>query len=337
MSRAAVLSPTTLLGREVRDLLHARHTTWTEIALLSTDEAEVGTVTEAGGSATLVSKADAGSFEGIDVVFACGDLADALPLIEKRPAGTTAIVLSPEATVATGRPVVAGVNPGDAAAGGLLLSPHPAAIALAYLLAPLAGSGAGIEVDAAAATVIQPVSMLGDKGLEDLLDQTRDILAMTGERRDSVFERQLAFNLYPTRPRAGEAAGTEVEALAALVRGAVGGEVPLAIQSLQGAVFHGLAASLFVHFASAAEADAPDEAAIRQRLAAQEHVTVAMGEVGGPDPGPIDAAAREDVIVGSVRSDPGAPGGYWIWAVMDNLTRGGALNAVEVAERALGA
>ena len=56
----------------------------------------------------------------------------------------------------------------------------------------------------------------------------------------------------------------------------------------------------------------------------------------GPEPGPVDAAAREEVVVGSVRPDAGAPGGYWIWAVMDNLTRGGALNAVEVAEPSAG-
>ena len=52
----------------------------------------------------------------------------------------------------------------------------------------------------------------------------------------------------------------------------------------------------------------------------------------GDVPAPIDAAAQEEVLVGSVRADPDYPGGYWIWAVLDNLVRGGALNAVEVAE-----
>ena len=45
---------------------------------------------------------------------------------------------------------------------------------------------------------------------------------------------------------------------------------------------------------------------------------------------PIDAAAREEVVLGAVdRSDSG---GYWIWAVMDNLTCGGASNAMRIFE-----
>ena len=327
MSRAAVLSPTTLLGREVRDLLHARGARWTEVVLLSTDDKEVGTVTEAGGAAALISAADSGSLDGIDVVFGCGALGDDLSVVEGRSDGTTAILLSPDATVETGHPVVAGVNPEAAQAGGTLLSPHPAAIALAYLLAPLAELG----LESAAATVIQPVSMVGDRGLEDLLDQTRDILAMAGDRRETVFGRQLAFNLYPS-PLASGGSGGAPSALAALVRGVTGGAIPLAVQALQGPVFHGLSISLFVRFPSG-EQD-PGDAAIRERLAAHEHVALDLREVDGPEPGPVDAAAREEVVVGSVRPDAGAPGGCWIWAVMDNLTRGGALNAVDVAELA---
>jgi len=329
MSRAAVLSPTTLLGREVRDLLHARREHWQEVALLSTDEAEVGTVTEAGGAAALVSAADAGALEGIDVLLACGALADDLPLVEARPAGTTAILLAPDATAATGRPVIAGVNPEGAVAGEILLSPHPAAIVLAHLLMPLTELG----LEQATATVIEPVSMFGDRGLEDLLEQTRDILSMTGEQRPSVFERQLAFNLYPTPAPSSESSGSS-GALAALVRSATGGEILLAVHAVQGPVFHGLATSLFVRFPGGAED--PGEATIRERLAAHPHVSFELREVDGPEPGPIDVAAREEVLVGSVRADSGAPGGYWIWAVMDNLTRGGALNAVEVAEHVTG-
>jgi aspartate-semialdehyde dehydrogenase len=50
--------------------------------------------------------------------------------------------------------------------------------------------------------------------------------------------------------------------------------------------------------------------------------------------GPIDAAASDKVLFGTVRKDEAA-GGLWLWAVMDNLTRGGALNAIEIAEALL--
>ena len=46
----------------------------------------------------------------------------------------------------------------------------------------------------------------------------------------------------------------------------------------------------------------------------------------------IDAAARDEVLIRAVEPDPAVPGGYRLWAVMDNLTCGGALNAVQIAE-----
>lgn len=320
--RVAILGPTTLLGGELRGLLAGREGIAEEITLLAASEEEVGAVTEAAGRAALVNRAEAGSLDGVDLVFSCGSREHDLPVLRERPEGATAILLSPDATVDDGEPVVAGINPEAARPGAVLLSPHPAAIALAYLLAPLAevvpeeGPEEGLR--GATATTVQPVSVFGSRGLDDLLDQTRDLLAMTGEARESVFARQLAFNLYPTP----EGSAT----LAGLVRRATGLEAPLAIQALQGPVFHGLSSSLFVRFG----AD-PGEAAVREALAGQEDVSLS----DAAPPGPIDSAARDDVLVGSVQADPGHPGGYWIWAVMDNLTRGGALNAVEIADRLL--
>lgn len=321
MSRVAVLGPTTLLGREVRDLLDKHRDRWTEVILLATSEEEVGTVTESGGAAALVSEASPVSLEGVDLVISCGALEEDLPRVEARAPGAGAILVSPAATSGHGTPVVTGINPEDAIGGVVIVSPHPAAIALSYLLAPLTELG----LAGASATVIQPVSMFGDQGLADLLSQTRDILAMVGDRRETIFDRQLAFNLYPAPE--GSAA------LADLVRGVTGLEAPIAVDTVQAAIFHGLSINLFVRFD-----EDPGEDRLRESLAAQTHVTVREPEAAGgeePDqePGPIDVAAHEDVLVGSLRADPGAPGGYWIWAVMDNLTRGGALNAVEIAER----
>lgn len=323
MSHVAIVGPTTLLGREVRDLLDPRHELAGKLTLLAASEEEVGAVTEARGRAALVAAADLETLEDVDLLFACGDVETDLPVVARRPPGATAILLSRGAGPEHGRPVVsgiegAGLGPESGEAGEVLVSPHPGAILLAHLLAPLAGLAGGVQD--AAATLIQPVSMLGDRGLEDLLDQTRDLLAMTGERRESVFERQLAFNLYPT---AEGSAG-----LPELVRATTGFESPLAIQVLQAPVFHGLACNLSVRF----DAE-PGEETLRRALEAQRHMALAEAEAApGSLPGPIESAARADVLVGSVRPDPSAPGTYWIWAVLDNLTRGGALNAVEIAE-----
>ena len=49
-------------------------------------------------------------------------------------------------------------------------------------------------------------------------------------------------------------------------------------------------------------------------------------------PTPLDSAGIDDVLVGRIRRTVGTPGGISLWAVGDNLRKGAALNAVQVAE-----
>lgn len=332
MTVIAIMGPTTLLGKELQQELERRPHLWDRIELIAASEEEEGTVTDSAGAAAIVARPEPDVLAAADLIFACGTIEHDLPLVRRRldegETGATAILLSAGATAEHGEPVISGVNPDAATGGTVLVSPDPVAIALAYLLAPLARPAAagGLGATEAAATVVLPVSAFGGPGLDDLFEQTRDVLAMTGERRPTVFGRQLAFSLYPAA--AGFAGPGGCGALAALVRRAAGIELPLAVQALQGAIFHGVSLSLFVRFD-----DDPGEEAVRRALAAQQHVAVSEADAEPGDvPAPIDAASSEDVLVGAVRAAPEIEGGYWIWAVMDNLTRGGALNAAEVAE-----
>jgi aspartate-semialdehyde dehydrogenase len=75
---------------------------------------------------------------------------------------------------------------------------------------------------------------------------------------------------------------------------------------------------------------APDEA--RALLAAAPGVVVVDEPARSRYPMPIDAAGRDEVFVGRVRSDPSHPNGLALWVVSDNLRKGAALNAVQVFE-----
>jgi aspartate-semialdehyde dehydrogenase len=57
---------------------------------------------------------------------------------------------------------------------------------------------------------------------------------------------------------------------------------------------------------------------------------VILVEQGAPLP--LDAAGRDEVFVGRVRRDPTVPHGLWIWVVADNLRKGAASNAIQIAE-----
>ncbi|MBV8202042.1 MAG: hypothetical protein JOZ15_15590 [Acidobacteria bacterium] len=315
MSILAIVHPTNLLGKELRETLDRGTTgpTWQEVRLLSTREQEIGILTDAGGAATVVRSYDPDALDGVSVAFFCGPIAANRPLLAELPPEVTAVVLSPDATVADGLPLVAGINsrPGGDGGPSVLLSPHPAVVLLAHLLYPLAG----FEPRQAVGTVVQPASLHDDAGIEELFEQTRQIVAMTARRRSQVFGAQLAFNLLPAG-RVEETAATVAAALGAVLPG----PVPLSIQLVQGGIFHCLALSLHVSCAAA-----PSAQAVRKALTGSPFVEPA----GDPRHlGPIDAAASDKVLLGHVRRDET---GVWIWAAMDNLTRGGALNALEIA------
>jgi len=314
--RFAIVEPGTLLGKELRERIaerpafqEARH------LLLSTDETQVGNLTEVAGEAAFVQRWQEGELEGTEVVFLCGPAASRKRVLADRPKATTAILVATDVAPAEGRPVVAGVNSSNLKPGAVLVSPHPAVILLAHLLQPLRPYG----LEEAVATVVQPASMHGEPGLEELFTDTRRIYDMGGKRKTPIFGQQLAFNLLPARH--------EPENLAAQLGEVLAGEPPVALEVVQAAVFHGLAVALWVRLAND-----PGGPALRKALGHHPHVSLAE------NPkllGPIDVAGEAEILVGNVRRDAGPSGGTWIWAVMDNLTRGGVLNALEIAEAVL--
>jgi aspartate-semialdehyde dehydrogenase len=316
----ALVNPTSLLGKEMRELLERRRELWSELRLLSGDEGEVGTLTEVAGAAAVVVPAGGEELDGVRLAFFCGRRDNGLPLLAALPPGATAIVLSPDATPEDGVPIVAGVNLDavDAVAPGRpLLSPHPAAVLLAHLLHPLRRFGLAEAV----ATLVQPVSMYDERALDELYSQARRVIALTGQEPPEVLPGQLAFSAIPSH-----LPGAHVGAEVAAVLGE--GAAAPAVEIVQGSVFHSFTAALYVRCREHAE---PEE--LRQALG--EHPYNRLAE-DAELLGPVDAAASDEVIVGAVRRDAAGGGAYWIWAVMDNLTRGGALNALAIAERVLG-
>jgi aspartate-semialdehyde dehydrogenase len=310
MSGIAILHSSNLLGKELIETIENRAKQWREVRLLSTSQEEVGNLTDLGGAAALVTRYEPESLQGISTVYFCGPIAANRPVFGDLPPGATGVVLSPDASPEDGVPVVAGVNTEAANLGKILVSPHPAVVLLAHLLHPLRE----LKPESAVATVIQPVSMYDNPGLEELFEQTRSILAMSGKRPSGIFGTQLAFNLIPATAGALP--------LGATLQRVLGGDLPVALHVMQGGIFHSLTVSLYLRFAGNASAQAIRKAFNRHPyLEPAEHPKRL---------GPIDSAASEKVLFGTIHKDD--LGGFWISAVMDNLTRGGALNAVEIVE-----
>ena len=311
MSGIAIVHPTNLLGKELVDTIEGRAKQWREVRLLSTLEDEVGGLTDLAGAAALVSRYEPDSLHGISTVYFCGPVKANRPLFQDLPPGATGVVLSPDATAEDGIPVVAGVNTEAARPGQILVSPHPAVVLLAHLLHPLRD----LRPESVVATVIQPASVYDKEGLDELFEQTRNIVAMTSPPPSPIFGTQLSFNMIPT--------ATDSAPLSETLQAVLGGEsLPVSFQVVQGGIFHSVTASLYVRFGKSTSAQG-----LRKALGASPYLELADRP---KQLGPIEAAASEKVIFGTVRKDH--LGGYWFWAVMDNLTRGGALNAIETVE-----
>ncbi len=317
MSVVAVVHPTTLAGKELRERLEARPDLAQEIRLLSIDEDEIGAVTENMGAAAFVGRLDETTAEGVDLVFLCGEIDADRRALALFPAGTRAVFLSRGVSASDAPSAVAGVTVAPLA--DVVASPHPAVIGLALLLAPLRELG----LKGAHATVILPVSVAADAAIDELFAEARALLTFAPHEKNR-FGGQLAFNLLPSRIAPKELGASLRQALT------LPAEVGVSAQAVQAGIFHGIGLSVYVELSENVTSDG-----LRRRLGD------AVG-VEAPPPrdartiGPVAAGGEETLLLGEVRP-AGDPGAYWLWAALDNLIRGGALNALELGEILLGA
>jgi len=306
--RMALINPTSLVGEEIRQTLDRQRDWWTRVELFSTEVDGVGTVTQVAGEAAIVQALEADSLRGIDIAFLCAPGAT----LPKPPESCSLIVIPEGVADATGAALVAGVNLDDKPTGNVLLSAHPAVVLLANLLHPLA-SLAPVE---ATAVVIQPASTLGDDALKELLSQAGAILSFSDKQPQDVFGHQMAFNIVP--------AVIDTSTLTAQLDHVLPTPVPLALNALQGGFFHSISTALHVRF----QTD-PGHEALSAALGANSAIVL---DHEHPGPGPITAAGRDEILVAPPKASHPDSGTYWIWAVMDNLTLGGALNALAIAQ-----
>jgi aspartate-semialdehyde dehydrogenase len=179
------------------------------------------------------------------------------------------------------------------------------------------------KVVRASATVFEPASEHGQKGMDELHQQTVNLLSFQ-QLPKSVFDAQVAFNMLA---RYGEQA---ISALATIenrvnkhYRKIAGASAPdLSLLLLQAPIFHGHAFAIHVEIDQLVDIQSIAEAL------AGEHVNLTLGADDAPSN--VNAAGQSDVQL-SVLPDSSQPRGFWLWAASDNL-RIAAQTAVECAE-----
>ncbi len=316
--RLGIINPLTLVGNEIKTILHDRAFPFDRIALLSSTEEEAGALTDVADEPRVVTPVSDAELEDLDLIFFCGSPAANAPWIAKqREDSFIAIDLSQPTSIEEAKLAVAGINLENIGESDrLIVSPHPVAIPLALILHQIESM---TPVEFCTATVVQPASEFEQAGVEELAQQTISVLSVRSVPKE-VFDRQLAFNLYPALERNEEFIVKQVKEL-------IDPRTELAMLVTQGTIFHGHTFSLFVKTKSEVATDRIVES-LRSSAA------IALPE-GDESFGTIDAAGKDEVLIAEVRPDPSIRGGFWVWAVCDNLRRSSALNAVLIAEKVL--
>jgi aspartate-semialdehyde dehydrogenase len=325
--RAAIVGAASLKGKEVAELLNERNFPAADIRLLDDDES-MGQLEAMGDEVSFIQRVRAEQFEHIDFTFFASDQdSTRRSWKDARDAGSAIIDLSsvlenePGASVRSlwiererGQVAPPELQPGPC------VTAHPVAVTLALLL--LRAKEAGV-IRRAVATIFEPASEHGQRGMDELHQQTVNLLSFQALPKD-VFDAQVAFNLVERYGPKSQPSLDSVEARVLRQYKKIAGASALvpSLMLLQAPIFHGHATAIFL------EMDKPIDLAAFLDVLAGDHVSIPSGEEDAPSN--VSSAGQGDIQL-AIKSDPVDPNGVWLWAAADNL-RLAAINAVECAE-----
>lgn len=328
MYKIAIAGASTLLGKELKEALSDSPLAAATFMLL--DEAEgLGQLDQVGDEVTVIQPIDADSFDRVDFTFFCGS--EELTRRHWRNAlraGSTVLDLSGALDQETGVLVRAPWIDADDGSADLftpaIVPAHPAALALALLMERLQES---LPVRLATATVLLPASEFGRAAMDELHQQTVNLLSFQTLPR-ATYDAQVAYNLLSGL---GESAKASVSSVEARIRRhfaiLAGNRWPaLSLQAIHAPVFHGHM------FSIAVELERPVEITLVEEALGGDHLDLVLEDTDSPSN--LAATGQSDVLV-RLRPEPGArnpseTSRLWLWAGSDNL-RLYAQNAVDCA------
>ena len=223
--------------------------------------------------------------------------------------------------------IVPEVNPDaikDATKKDIIANPNCSTIQLVTALKPL-HDAAGIK--RAVVSTYQSVSGAGKAGMDELWTQTKAIYGL-GDATPKKFPKQIAFNVIPFIGDFRDDGYTDEEAkMWAETHKMLDPSIKLTVTCVRVPVFVGHSEAVTLEFDRAIE---PDEARAILREAPGVQVVDKQEHDGYVTP--IDAAGEFAVYVSRIRKDPTVEHGLSLWVVSDNLRKGAALNAVQIAQ-----
>jgi aspartate-semialdehyde dehydrogenase len=325
--RVAILGATGAVGTELLTLLEERNFPISELKLLASPRS-AGSKLKFKGQEITISVADENSFKDVDIVLASAggstskQWADAIVqsgavMIDN----SSAFRMDPTVPL-----VVPEVNPEAAKDhNGIIANPNCTTILMCVALQPLH------EIQPLRRIVVstyQSASGAGARAMEEVKQQTQAILNGQTPPTES-FPYPLAFNLFPHNTKINELGYCEEEMKMVNETRKIMGLPDLKVTAtcIRVPVLRAHSESINLEF------DQPfDVAKAREAIAAAPGVELLEDWEKNYFPMPIDASGKDDVLVGRIRQDISNPNGLELWLCGDQIRKGAALNAVQIAE-----
>jgi aspartate-semialdehyde dehydrogenase len=273
---------------------------------------------------------DENSFKGIDIaLFSAG--ASTSKTFAPVAAGSGAVVvdnssafrMDPEIPL-----VVPEVNPHAIARykdRGIIANPNCSTIQMVVVLKPLHDKA---KIKRVVVSTYQAVSGTGRRAIEELMNQTKALLSFQ-EAKNEVYPHRIAFNVLPHIDVFLENGYTkeEMKMVNETAKILEDDSIRLTATTVRVPVFYGHSEAVNIEFEKHIT---PDE--VRKVLSKAPGVRVVDDLSKNRYPLATDAAGQDDTLVGRIRQDTSIENGIDLWVVADNIRKGAATNAVQIAE-----
>jgi aspartate-semialdehyde dehydrogenase len=324
----AVVGATGAVGNEMIKTLEARKFPIEKLRLFASERSE-GKVLEFMDTEIKVEAINEDSFKGIDIaLFSAGAERSKIWAPVAAKSGCVVVDNSSQWRMDPEIPlVVPEVNPHDLKwHKGIIANPNCSTIQMVVVLKPIHDAA---KIKRVVVTTFQAVSGTGQKAIDELLRQTTDLLNFK-EIQCNVYPHQIAFNVLPHIDKFLENGYTKEEMKMVNETKKIMGDnsIRLTATTVRVPVFRCHSESLNIETEKKLT---PNE--VRAVLSAAPGLIVYDAPDKNIYPVPIDVAGKDETYVGRIREDDTIENGINLWIVADNLRKGAALNAVQIAEK----
>jgi len=326
--RVAIVGATGNVGREMLNLLEELEFPVSEMHAVASRKSK-GVEVSWGDKIIKCQDIDSFDFSSVDLVLmsAGGDVSRAWsekigklgPIVIDN---SSAFRMDPDVPL-----IVPEVNPDDiklATKKNIIANPNCSTAQLVVALKPLHDAA---RIKRAVVSTYQSVSGAGKAGMDELWNQTKAIYGL-GDATPKVFPKQIAFNVIPFIGSFRDDGFTDEEAkMWDETHKMLDPSIKLTVTCVRVPVFVGHSEAVALEFDKPIT---PDEARAILRDAPGVQVIDKQEHDGYITP--VDAAGEHAVYVSRIRQDPTVENGLMLWVVSDNLRKGAALNAIQIAQ-----